>query len=139
MSEKQNRKHEQGMEKYFFRASASDFKRIPSSPIAYWVKATHLFEGKTIGDIFVSGGRNKTHDNEKYLRFFWEGRCQDDRWVSYANGGDFRKYAGNELQLVDWSDDARSFYDSHGGLCNPKFWDKEGITWSLITSATNSF
>lgn len=139
MSEKQNRKHEQGMEKYFFRASASDFKRIPSSPIAYWVKATHLFEGKTIGDIFVSGGRNKTHDNEKYLRFFWEVRCQDDRWVSYANGGDFRKYAGNELQLVDWSDDARSFYDSHGGLCNPKFWDKEGITWSLITSATNSF
>lgn len=139
MSEKQNHKHEQGMEKYFFRASASDFKRIPSSPIAYWVKATHLFEGKTIGDIFVSGGRNKTHDNEKYLRFFWEVRCQDDRWVSYANGGDFRKYAGNELQLVDWSDDARSFYDSHGGLCNPKFWDKEGITWSLITSATNSF
>lgn len=139
MSEKQNSKYEQGMEKYFFRASASDFKRIPSSPIAYWVKATHLFEGKTIGDIFVSGGRNKTHDNEKYLRFFWEVRCQDDRWVSYANGGDFRKYAGNELQLVDWSDDARSFYDSHGGLCNPKFWDKEGITWSLITSATNSF
>lgn len=139
MSEKQNSKYEQGMEKYFFRASASDFKRIPSSPIAYWVKATHLFEGKTIGDIFVSGGRNKTHDNEKYLRFFWEVRCQDDRWVSYANGGDFRKYAGNELQIVDWSDDARSFYDSHGGLCNPKFWDKEGITWSLITSATNSF
>ena len=124
---------------WFYRASASDFKRIPSSPIAYWIKGTHLFEGKTIGDLFVSGGRNKTHGNEKYLRFFWEVRCQDERWVSYANGGDFRKYAGNELQLVDWSDNARAFYDSHGGLCNPKFWNKEGITWSLITSAINSF
>lgn len=139
MNGNQNSSREQGMEKYFFRASAADFKKIPGSPIAYWVKGTYLFEGKKIGDLFFSGGRNKTHDNEKYLRFFWEARCQDDRWVSYANGGDFRKYAGNELQLVDWSDDARSFYDSHGGLCNPKFWNKEGITWPLITSAINSF
>lgn len=124
---------------WFYRTSASDFKRIPSSPIAYWVKGTHLFEGKTIGNLFISGGRNKTHDNEKFLRFFWEVRYKDKRWVSYANGGDFRKYAGNELQLIDWSDNARSFYDLHGGLCNPKFWNKEGITWSLITSAINSF
>ncbi|MBC8438687.1 MAG: BREX-1 system adenine-specific DNA-methyltransferase PglX [Deltaproteobacteria bacterium] len=129
----------EGAEKYFFRASAEDFKKIPGSPIAYWIKSTHLFEGEKIGDSFVSGGRNKTHDNGKYLRFFWEVRCHNERWISYANGGDFRKYAGNELQHVDWSDKAISFYDSQGGLCNPKYWNKEGITWSLITSAINSF
>jgi len=27
----------EGAEKYFFRASAEDFKKIPGSPIAYWV------------------------------------------------------------------------------------------------------
>ncbi len=124
---------------WFYRTSAVDFKKMPGSPIAYWVKGTHLFEGKTIGDSFVSGGRNKTHDNEKYLKYFWEICPHDERWVSYANGGGFRKYAGNELQCVDWSIEARFFYESHGGLCNSKFWNQEGITWSLITSAINSF
>ena len=124
---------------WFFNASAADFKKIPVSPIAYWLKGTHLFEQKLIGDIFVSGGRNKTHNNDKYLRFFWEIDNKNSDWVSYANGGGFRKYAGNELQVVNWSNSARRYYESHGGLCNMKFWGKEGITWSLITSAINSF
>ena len=124
---------------WFYRVTTANFKKIPNSPIAYWIKGIHLFEGRIIGDSFVSGGRSKTHNNEKYLRYFWEISNQNERWVSYANGGDSRKYAGNELQFVDWSHEARAFYDSHGGLSNSKFWNKEGITWSLITSAINSF
>jgi hypothetical protein len=124
---------------WFYTAKPDDFNKIPSSPIAYWIKGIHLFQDKKIGDIFVSGGRNKTHNNEKYLRFFWEISKNDSNWVSYANGGDFRKYAGNELQVVNWSIDARNYYESNGGLSNEKFWGKEGITWSLITSAINSF
>lgn len=31
---------EQGMERYFFRASAEDFKKIQGSPIAYWLSKT---------------------------------------------------------------------------------------------------
>ena len=124
---------------WFFRASNADFKKIPGSPIAYWVKGTSLFEQNIIGDKFVSGGRNKTHNNEKYLRFFWEIDNGKLNWVPYANGGDFRKYYGNELHVVDWSEEARKYYDSHGGLCNSKFWGKEGITWSLIASARSSF
>lgn len=120
-------------------ASAADFKKIPGSPIAYWIKGKGLFRQNTVGNQFVSGGRNKTHNNEKYLRFFWEVKIDNDKWVAYANGGDFRKYYGNELNVIDWSDSARNYYDSHGGLCNPKYWGKEGITWSLITSAIPSF
>jgi type II restriction/modification system DNA methylase subunit YeeA len=40
---------------------------------------------------------------------------------------------------VNWSQEARDKYKSHGGLSNPKFWNKEGITWSLITSAITGF
>ncbi|MBC8466714.1 MAG: BREX-1 system adenine-specific DNA-methyltransferase PglX [Deltaproteobacteria bacterium] len=123
----------------FYEASASDFKKIPRSPIAYWIKGTDLFEQKILGDEFVSGGRNKTHNNEKYLRYFWEVRKDSPYWAGYLNGGAFRKYAGNELEVVNWSKSAQEVYDLHGGLCNPKFWDKEGITWSLVTSAINSF
>lgn len=123
----------------FYRASAEDFKKIPGSPIAYWIKKTDLFKYRKIGDLFISGGRNKTHDNEKYLRFFWEVSINNPNWISYANGGEFRKYFGNELNVVDWSEEARVSYEKHGGLCNKKFWGKEGLTWSLITSGANSF
>jgi len=122
-----------------YEVNTADFKKIPGSPIAYWVEGKDLFANKTIGDAFFSGGRNKTHNNEKYVRFGWEVSSNSSRWVSYANGSDFRKYAGSEIHVVDWSVEAKEYYDSHGGLCNKKFWDKKGLTWALITSAINSF
>lgn len=124
---------------WFFTATAEDFKKIPGNPVAYWIKSTNLFLDNTLRKSFISGGRNKTHNNDKYIHFFWEINKNSNHWIIYNNGGDFRKYAGNEYQVVDWSDNARNEYSLHGGLCNRKFWNKEGITWSLITSAKNSF
>ena len=124
---------------YRYLAAGSSFKMIPGSPIAYWIKRVSNFSQRKIGEIFVSGGRNKTHNNEKYLRFVWEVDRKSSKWVSYANGGNFRKYCGNDLEFIDWSESAKKFYDPHGGLVNSKFWGKEGITWSLITSAITGF
>ncbi len=124
---------------WFFRVASTDFHKIPSMPIVYWIKGYSLFQEPNIGNIFISGGRNKTHDNEKYLRFLWEVNHASAHWEMYCNGGDFRKYYGNELHVVDWSEAARSAYDSQGGLCNPKYWNKDGLTWSLITTTKTSF
>jgi len=124
---------------WFYRVSADEFQKIPGSPIAYWVKIGSNFSESNIGKYFISGGRNKTHNDMKYVRFFWEVSHNQEKWVSYANGGAFRKFAGNEMDIVNWTKSAKEEYASHGGLCNPKFWDKEGITWSLITSAICSF
>lgn len=124
---------------WFYEAAPTDFSKIPGCPIAYWLKNYKIFDGNYLNKFFVSGGRNKTHNNEKYLRFFWEINRNDDKWAVYCNGGDYRKYYGNELFVVNWSLNARNFYEQHGGLCNQQFWNKEGITWSLITSAINSF
>lgn len=125
--------------KNFFRASAEDFKKIPGSPVAYWLKGQDLFLRTKVGDLYISGGRNKTHGNELYLRNWWEPSFKSTRWMVYANGGEFRKYFGNEIDVVDWSEEARSSYESHGGLVNKKFWGHQGICWSLITSASTSF
>ena len=43
MSEIQNNGREQGMEKYFFRTSAEDFKKIPMCPIAYWAREVLIY------------------------------------------------------------------------------------------------
>lgn len=124
---------------YRYQANGSCFKKIPGSPIAYWIKGISNFNKRKVGDLFISGGRNKTHNNEKYLRFCWEVSIASSKWMPYANGGDFRKYCGNDLEVIDWSEPARKNYESHGGLVNPKFFGKEGITWSLVTSAINGF
>lgn len=116
-----------------------DFKKIPGSPIAYWIKGLDLFSKGNIGTKFISGGRNKTHNDTKYLRFFWEISSLNDYWKPYANGGEYRKYFGNIVHVVNWKDSARKEYESHGGLCNSKFWGREGITWSLITSEMSGF
>ncbi|WP_417548425.1 BREX-1 system adenine-specific DNA-methyltransferase PglX [Marinobacter segnicrescens] len=124
---------------WFYETSQDEFARIPGSPIAYWIRNAQPFDGPRIGDEFESGGRTKTHDNEKYLRFWWEVDRFSYVWTPFANGGDFRKFVGNDLQVVDWSPHATASYESHGGLYPEKYWGKEGITWGLITSARVSF
>lgn len=54
MTENQISSREQDMERYFFRASAEDFKKIPTNPIAYWASEGILDsfdQDKLIGDI----------------------------------------------------------------------------------------
>ncbi len=122
-----------------FHVDNRHFAAIPGSPIAYWLKGIQNFAHPKLEYFYISGGRNKTHNNDKYVRFHWEVSSENCKWVPYSNGGEFRKYYGNEDQVVDWSKGARSFYDSHGGLCNPKLWGREGITWSLITTSVCGF
>ena len=124
---------------WLYQVKPDNFKKIPGSPVAYWIRNTRPFDGPRIRDEFESGGRTKTHGNETYLRYWWEVKARSHTWAPYANGGGYRKYAGNALQVVNWSREATSFYDSHGGLYPKKYWGVEGITWGLITSARTSF
>jgi hypothetical protein len=118
----------------------NNFKKIPGSPIGYWLSNYSIFDECNIEDDgFISGGRNKTHDNDKYVRFFWEVESSSAKWHKYANAGGLRKYFGIEWYVVDWSDKAREFYNSHGGLLNPKFWERKGISWNLISSTAAGF
>lgn len=123
---------------FFYIASVENFKKIPGCPVAYWVGNYAIFDFEKLGTGYQSGGRNKTHNNEKYVRNWWE-IIDRIRFAPYANGGEFRKWYGNHSDLVDWSETAKSEYDSHGGLYNKLFWGKQGVCWNLITSATNGF
>ena len=122
----------------FYETDQKFFLTIPGNPIGYWIKNVQLFDNKKLKDYpYVSGGRNKTHDNNKYVRFFWEISNTSKRWRKYSNGGDFRKYYGEETDVVDWSETAKEFYASHGGLLSPNFQNTEGITWFLIAASAS--
>ncbi|ECO7186173.1 BREX-1 system adenine-specific DNA-methyltransferase PglX, partial [Salmonella enterica] len=121
----------------YTKINMQDLAKIPGSPIVYWMQGIENFSRKKLSQFFLSGGRNKTHNNELYVRYFWEVSLHAKKWVGYANGGEAKRYYGNNEFVIDWSDEAKSFYNSHGGLSNSKFWNKIGITWSLI--GTNLF
>ena len=126
---------------WFYRASVQDFGKIPGSPVAYWRDYSKYFEGQLIRDIASSGGRCKTHDDNKYVRFIWEinSRDFDSRWMLFEKGGDYRRWYGNHYYVVDWSGNAKKYYAKHGGLTNEKYWNRVGVTWQTLTSTENSF
>ena len=119
-------------------ATQENFSKIPGSPVAYWWTDYCIFDHSKIGDFYESAGRNKTHNNELYVRNWWE-IADTIRWQPYANGGVFRRWAGNDYDVVDWSDEAKEKYASHGGLYNQKYNGKQGICWNLVTSYKNGF
>lgn len=89
-----------------------------------------------------TGSQNITANNDKYLRFVWEvDLLNNDKWIYYAKGGNFRKYYGNVNLVVDWSEEAKSFYQNNktSNLLNKKYWFKEGITYTAISSLGTGF
>lgn len=119
-------------------ACSDNFAKISGAPVAYWVSNFEVFNFTTLNEYYESAGRNKTHNNELYVRNWWE-ISDRQRWQPYDNGGAFRRWYGNNLDLVDWSSSAKDNYASHGGLYNQKFNGKSGICWNLITSSINGF
>ena len=129
--------------------NSQDFEIIPSTPIAYWIgkNAVEAFKkGISIDSISdYTGSQNKTAGNDKYLRLSWE--VEKDKfgpgkkWIVYAKGGDYRKHYGNVSSVIDWSETARSFYNSNptSNLLSERYWYQEGITYTMLTTRGANF
>lgn len=132
---------------YYFKAN--DFKKIPGSPIAYWVSDTitrSFVEAPKIREIASVVTGISTGNNNKYLRHWHEVantnlalyktdidliNLKKEYWIPYNKGGEARKWYGNNDFVVKWSE-SQKFHRSR-----PTFKDlflKEGLTWSFVTS-----
>src|SRR5690606_29829971 len=126
MSDHQNSGREQGMEKYFFRASAEDFKKIPGSPISYWApdSVIRAFEhGNFLNDFVHARIALATGDNGEFIRCWSEVsfekigfgiKSNSDsvnsgcKWFPCNKGGDFRKWFGNNEFIINWLNDGEA-------------------------------
>lgn len=140
MSGNQNSSREQGMEKYFFRTSAQNFRKIPGSPIGYWVsdKQFECFDKyPQLSEFAVSSNGVQTGNNAKYVRFWSEVSIAkvNNRWFPYNKGGQFRRWYGNFDFLVNW-ENAGAAIKSEKNFCarGEEHYFSQGITWSDITS-----
>lgn len=150
---------DQKKQKYFFRASAEDFKKIPGCPIAYWV-SKNISETFIKYPLFSSYSDTRigliTGDNDRYIRqwhevdFFRIGfnftRSQAHtsmkKWFPQSKGGEFRRWYGNNNTVVDWFNDGhelqtRLHNSGERTLAHNFNLDRifdEGITWTKISS-----
>ncbi len=134
-----------GENRYF--SQQDNFSKIPGSPVAYWVSGNiiDVFKHKLISDYAVSNEQNITgNNNNKFLRLFWEidfNKIGKTYWSKCARGGGYRKYYGNDDNVILWTADAKKHYhkDKIARIVPEELQFKEGITWSYITSGKISF
>ncbi|MCT3044206.1 BREX-1 system adenine-specific DNA-methyltransferase PglX, partial [Leuconostoc mesenteroides] len=144
---------------YLYRTNQANFKKIPGSPIAYWVSANliHDFEVGTRMDKIVEPRQGlATADNNRFLRQWFEvslnnikfdaksigeSISSNKKWFPYNKGGSYRKWYGNYDYVVNWENNGakiRNFTDAKGKVRsrpqNTNYYFREAITWSLITS-----
>lgn len=132
---------------WFYRRDAETFKQVPGTPIAYWFPRPLLnafVEGRSVDeDSDYTGSPNITGDNDKYLRMHWEISKKDrgSKWKVYSKGGDFRRWYGNLVHVVDWSEPARRFYldNKTSTLLPERYWYQGGITYTMLTSGKACF
>jgi hypothetical protein len=105
---------------HFYRASAENFKKIPASPIAYWVseRVRGIFEAEpSLGEMVEAKQGLGTGQDARFFRFFWEisqekmgvdftsaiaAISSNKKWFPLNKGGSFRKWYGNrELMCVE--------------------------------------
>ena len=146
-----------------FYATQDNFSKIPGSPVAYWVRNEKLFKvGTPLEQIANPRQGMKTLDNDKFIRIwheieiekakfdctsFEEAKVSGAKWFPLNHGGEFRKYYGNNFELVNWENDGfemkslaiKKYNSITRTITNLNSYFKEGITWTVISSASTSF
>jgi len=145
-------------------AASEDFRKIPGSPIAYWLsKAALDILDKTIplGQISVPRKGMCTRDNDYFVRIWTEisfngigfnfssrdeAEISKKRWFPYQKGGEFRQWYGNHNNLVDWENDGHRLlnmeslgWKGNSTNHNLEYIFKPAVVWSKISSAIPNF
>ncbi len=143
---------------WFYRADASTFHDIPGTPIAYWV-SQHIIDAFSSAVPMKKCCRPtagiRTGNNDRFLRLWWElpidnfclGAANSDdalksgaKWFPCTKGGEFRKWFGNIEYAIDWKNDGEHLKMFSGcDKAGIKYFFKEGVSWSTITSSAPSF
>ena len=145
----------------FYEAGQNDFRRIPGSPLAYWATEaiTEVFQNsKLLTEIANPRQGLITGDVNRFVRKWYEcsltnlnlsAKISDPqrigKWFPYCNGGAYRKWYGNNDDVVNWLNDGvevKGFVDDKGKQRsrpqNQQYYYREGGTWSAISSSSFS-
>ena len=135
-----------------YRANARRMLKIPEQPLAYWVTENVAEVFRTAVPLSSIGEPRQgfaTGKNEIFLRRWSEvslanigfgmstrAEAKESRktWFPCNKGGEFRKWFGNNVLIVDWHNDGERMRRFEGSvLRNQSYYFRAGITWSTLT------
>lgn len=142
---------------YFYETDEQNFSKITGSPIAYWVseKVFNIFESyKKLKDICAVKNGMSTTDNNRFLRYWYEctytnigfnfthaidAQASQKRWFPYNKGGEYRKWYGNSILVVNWQHDGKEIKKaaegaSGGRIVSQDYYFLRSISWSKVTA-----
>lgn len=146
---------------FYYEQNTDNFSKIPGSPVAYWVSESVLatFECSLPLSKLANPKQGLiTGDVNRFVRKWYECVRADfctssspqninriGKWFPYCNGGGFRKWYGNNDDVVNWKDDGfeiKNFVDDKGKQRsrpqNQQYYFQEGGTWTAISSSSFS-
>jgi hypothetical protein len=148
---------------YLYKVHQHKFLKIPGYPLGYWAGSNMLknYEKATIGDEYEPRVGMATANNKRFIRDWYEvdinnigfgmssrkeARKSGKKWFPFTKGGEFRKWFGNNISIVNWENDGqeiRNFTTETGRVrshnYNLNYIFKEGLTWTVIGSNKTSF
>ena len=129
------------------------FAELPGGIYSYWASdgVINAFNtSKSLGDIATPKRGMCTCGNDLFYRNWYEVpyiefcypkvASSHNGWVPLNKGGEFRKWYGNLVEVVDWKNNAkrlRSYPTAQ--IKNEEFYFLPAITWSSIASKRLSF
>nr|WP_152233649.1 BREX-1 system adenine-specific DNA-methyltransferase PglX [Bifidobacterium leontopitheci] len=148
-----------GAKELTFTVDQQDFAQIPGSPIVYWLSDAMrktFTMGKPLEEVAKPRVGLQTGSNERFIREWWEvaqSRSSFDcasheeaatngrRWFPHLNGGDFRKWYGNQELIINWENDGQELYDlrPRSVIRNPQYYFHPSFFWSRISSGQAAF
>ena len=130
-----------------FTTPNSELKKIPGSPVAYWVskKQIELMKFEPLSKVATFKEGITTANNDMFLRFWAEVdyfkitfgaslSSSDMQWVPYNKGGAFRRWYGNQFHVVDWRSNGSRIRGYNGSsFRNPTYHFQNGATFSALS------
>ena len=129
------------------------FAELPGSIYSYWASegVINAFKtSKSLENIATPKRGMCTCGNDLFYRNWYEVSYTEfcypkvahehNGWVPLNKGGEFRKWYGNLVEVVDWKDDAKRLRNyPTAQIKNEDFYFLPAITWSSIASKRLSF
>lgn len=153
--------NEYNNKKNYYYNSQSSFKYISGYPIVYWINnnVRSIFkDNKKVKDYISIKQGMATTDNNMFTKLWHEieydaigfgyssrneAKMSCKRWFPYNKSGNFRKWYGNNENVVDYEDDGYKLIETvkrkYPKITDPEFviknrdyYFRKGITWSLF-------
>ena len=139
---------------YLYHAKATDFAKIPGSPIAYWVskKIIEIFSSEvSLNEIAEPRVGLDTGNNDQFIRY-WMEVCTDKigfmekdiedflntgkTYAPHTKGGEFRRWYGNFDYVLKFDRTSFSLLENSGNhLPSRQYYFLEGASWTRISSS----